>query len=511
MSHIPTIHVRLPRASGPSHLATLTIDDWTIPCTVGSGGLVQARLKREGDTCTPMGIFPLRYGFYDAVNWPDFPQRLGFPFVPLTDEMIWEDSGEAYNRLVYTDPAQRLEERLVRRRADHLFDIMVPFGFNDAVPEPGRGSALFVHVARSDMRGTEGCVAVPREHLQEFVSRLKPGMMIDIGYADAVSTVVQDNQPANVTPDDPFETVRFAGMEPGRKLIIVGAVHGNEVCGTKAILRVIEDCRAGRIKIRRGKVTFVPVANLKAYRQNTREGDRNLNRDFSEKPIPQNYEDKVANILGPLLREHEVLLDLHSFSSEGEPFIFCGPLDNTGPAEPFRWAAEEGAFAARLGVDIVMHGWLDNYARLLALRAENGFRVGHVAEGVGTTEFMRFSGGYAVTLECGTHKDPEAVNVAYRAILNALAHLGLVDAPAPAVSMTRGVEVVQVVLCMNEGDRLAQPWKTGDAVTAGDVIARRANDEPLLAPSDGMVVFPNASAKPGDGFYYFAAPSSRAF
>jgi len=316
---------------------------------------------------------------------------------------------------------------------------------------------------------------------------------------------------ATAVVDRPLETVCFNGLAPGRKLIVVGAVHGNEVCGTKAILRVIEDCRAGRITIRRGKVTFVPIANLKAYQQNTREGDRNLNRDFGDKPIPQNYEDKVANVLGPLLREHETLLDLHSFSSEGEPFIFCGPLNNNGPVEPFRWAKEEAAFAARLGVDIVMHGWLDNYARLLALRAENGFRVGHVAEGVGTTEYMRFSGGYAVTLECGSHTDPEAVNIAYRAILNALAHLELVDAPAPEVSMTRGVQVVQAVLCMNEGDHLTQAWKTGDAVKAGEVIARRADGEPLLAPSDGMVVFPNASAKPGDGFYYFAAPSSRAF
>ena len=80
--------------------------------------------------------------------------------------------------------------------------------------------------------------------------------------------------------DPPLETIRFHGLKAGPKLLVFGAVHGNETCGPNAIARVIEDCRAGRVSIQRGEVTFLPVANPKAYRQNTREGDRNLNRDL---------------------------------------------------------------------------------------------------------------------------------------------------------------------------------------------------------------------------------------
>ena len=54
--------------------------------------------------------------------------------------------------------------------------------------------------------------------------------------------------------------------------------------------------------------------------------------------------------------------------------------------------------------------------------------------GVGTTEYMRTQGGYAITLECGQHADPAAPDVAYRAIRNTLAHLGLVDEPEPAAA-----------------------------------------------------------------------------
>jgi len=32
-----------------------------------------------------------------------------------------------------------------------------------------------------------------------------------------------------------FQSVSFAGLAPGARLIVLGAVHGNETCGTQAI------------------------------------------------------------------------------------------------------------------------------------------------------------------------------------------------------------------------------------------------------------------------------------
>ena len=50
--------------------------------------------------------------------------------------------------------------------------------------------------------------------------------------------------------------------------------------------------------------------------------------------------------LAPLLAAHEVLLDLHSFHTAGEPFAMVGPRDNPGSREPFARAAEELALEA---------------------------------------------------------------------------------------------------------------------------------------------------------------------
>ncbi|WP_186421284.1 succinylglutamate desuccinylase/aspartoacylase family protein [Bosea sp. CS1GBMeth4] len=309
--------------------------------------------------------------------------------------------------------------------------------------------------------------------------------------------------------DGPLEAVRFIGLRPGPRLIVTGAVHGNEPCGPAAIRRAIEECRTGTIRILRGEVTFLPVTNPKAFRQKTREGDRNLNRDLRERPLPGDFEDRIGNPICALLRQHDALLDIHSFRQEGEPFVFFGPANNRGALEPFARAEEELALAACLGVSTAIHGWLDNYARLLDIRARLPVPRLNVTEGYGTTEFMRFCGGYAVTLECGQHDDPRAADVGYAAIRNTLAQLQLVDAPLPPPALRDVIEMVEVLLCETEGDRAEAGWRTGDAVRAGAVLARRADGAKVTAPSDGYIIFPNVAPRLGEAICHFGVASSR--
>lgn len=503
MARLPTIRVRVPAADAASHRARLSIGDWEIPCVIGAGGLVPASAKREGDRRTPIGVFPLRYGFFHPETFPDFPRDLAFPFVPMAPDLIWEEEGPHYNRLVLADGDERADERLARPRGEALFRVAIPIGYNDATVEAGRGSALFIHAARADGSGTAGCVGVPAAHIPDLLQRLVPGMVIDIGPDE----VVRPPPPH----DGPLEAVRFLGLEPGPNLIVLGAVHGNEPSGPEAIARTIADIRAGRTVIRRGTVTFVPVANLKAWRQRSREGDRNLNRDLTDKVLPQDYEDRVGNRLCGLLRGHDVLLDIHSFKGKGEPFVFAGPADNRGDLEPFAHEAAETAFAARLGPALVIHGWLDVFRRAHMERRRLNLPGRPISDGVGTTEYMRYAGGYGVTIECGQHDDPAAPGVGYAAIQRALAHLGLVDAPAPTATVRSAIHMVDVALCEAEGDRIDEGFGTGDAVGAGQAIAHRASGEPILAPRDGFLIFPNPAAKPGEVLFYFGVASERDF
>lgn len=138
-------------------------------CALGRAGLVAA--KREGDGGTPVGDYPLRRVLYRA-------DRLERPATALAVEAIrpedgWCDAAEdpAYNRQVRL-PYPASAEALWRR--DRLYDVVVVLGQNDAPPLPGRGSAIFLHLARPDWGPTEGCVALALDSLLEVLAAAGP-------------------------------------------------------------------------------------------------------------------------------------------------------------------------------------------------------------------------------------------------------------------------------------------------------------------------------------------------
>jgi uncharacterized protein len=314
-----------------------------------------------------------------------------------------------------------------------------------------------------------------------------------------------------------LRTHAFKALEPGKRLAVLGAVHGNETCGTRAIERVLAELDRGDLQLARGSVTFLPVTNPLAYQKGQRAGDRNLNRNLRPNTDPQDYEDRIANVLCPVLAEHEVLLDLHSFHTAGEPFAMIGPNDNAGTLEPFAHAAEEEALALRLGPRRIVEGWLDTYAtgvknRLQRIAPTDRANILSTdpSYGVGTTEYMRSQRGYAITLECGQHADPRAPEVAYRAIRNTLAHLKLVDDPAPpARTDIELLRLAEVTDRHHPDDRFAREWASYDPLHAGELIGTRADGTALRAPADGFIVFPNPAAQPGNEWFYFALRSTR--
>jgi uncharacterized protein len=314
----------------------------------------------------------------------------------------------------------------------------------------------------------------------------------------------------------PFKSVSYACPQPGPSLIVLGAVHGNETCGTRAIERLLREIDAGMLRLTRGRLTLVPFANPMAYAEQRRAGERNLNRRLAPTDTPREYEDHVANWLCPLLAEHEVLLDLHSFSSPGVPFVFVGPPDNSDALQPFAHAKREEALAMRLGVGRAVDGWLETYAAGTLRRKELASAHPGAAldldprYGIGTTEYMRSVGGCAVTLECGQHADPHAPEVAWRAIVNTLAHLELITAPDPApVAHIEGLRLCDVVDKVHAGDAFTKPWRSFEPVHAGEQIGSREDGSAVVAPFDGTIVFPNPGAEAGQEWFYLARANPR--
>jgi predicted deacylase len=310
---------------------------------------------------------------------------------------------------------------------------------------------------------------------------------------------------------------QFRSLQPGPKLIVLGAVHGTEFCGTRGIERVLRELDSGALKIVRGTVTFVPVTNPLAYQKGERNGERNLNRNLRPSDTPQDFEDRIANQLCPMLAQHDVLLDLHSFQAPAQPFAMLGPQNNAGTLEPFTRAAEEEALVRCLGPKRIVEGWLSAFAMGVQerlARTQPNERAQLLSTdplyGVGTTEYMRTQGGYSITLECGQHNDPQAPEVAYRAIRNTLAHLALVDGPAPALNAdVELLRLTQVVDRFHADDAFSREWSSFDAVAAGSCIAVRHDGTPVVAQEDGYIVFPNPRAPAGNEWFYLAQRSAR--
>lgn len=135
----------------------LRCGDLEVRCALGRGGVTAD--KREGDGASPLGIWPMRCVFYRPDRLPAPPLAHGLEVFALAPDDLWCDdpAHPDYNlRVKFPHPASC--ETLWRE--DHLYDVIVPLGYNDDPIHSGRGSAIFLHVALPDYSPTHGCVAV---------------------------------------------------------------------------------------------------------------------------------------------------------------------------------------------------------------------------------------------------------------------------------------------------------------------------------------------------------------
>ena len=131
----------------------------------------------EGDNITPRGRFPVREIFYRA-------DRVGAPRTALPSREIkpndgWCDAPDDpnYNRPVKLPYPASAEQMW---REDHLYDLVAVLGYNDDPVVPGKGSAIFLHLAKPDYSPTQGCVALTYQDLLAAIEQLRPGDQVEI-------------------------------------------------------------------------------------------------------------------------------------------------------------------------------------------------------------------------------------------------------------------------------------------------------------------------------------------
>jgi L,D-peptidoglycan transpeptidase YkuD (ErfK/YbiS/YcfS/YnhG family) len=167
--------VRVRHRPGNRSQGLLIVGPRAIPVVLGRSGILAN--KREGDGATPAGRFrPLRLWWrFDRGPRP----RTGLPVRRITPALAWcEDPRDRrYNR-PFLRSANEPGDRLWRD--DRLYDLVVEIDHNARPRIGGRGSAVFLHIARPDRRPTAGCVGMTARALRWLLGRLEPKTKIDI-------------------------------------------------------------------------------------------------------------------------------------------------------------------------------------------------------------------------------------------------------------------------------------------------------------------------------------------
>ncbi len=121
-----------------------------------------------------------------------------------------------------------------------------------------------------------------------------------------------DNSPVNMA------VMVLNGSGEGPTVLMVSAIHGNEVVGTEAIKRVMTSLDPKKVN---GTIIGIPVVNIPAYLQNSRvnlmespAGDNDLSGMIKKEPGTQGPQSQsIANVLHEKIYPRvEYVIDLHS-------------------------------------------------------------------------------------------------------------------------------------------------------------------------------------------------------
>ena len=138
-----------------------------LQCALGINGLTDN--KKEGDLSTPTGTFKFNKVYYRADKLGKMYFQINSSVIQTNDGWCDDQESEFYNRFIqfpFSDSAEHLY------RDDDVYDIICVLDYNTSPIIYGRGSAIFLHVAKPNFVGTEGCIAIEKEPLIEIATNI---------------------------------------------------------------------------------------------------------------------------------------------------------------------------------------------------------------------------------------------------------------------------------------------------------------------------------------------------
>lgn len=144
-------------------------------CAYGKNGFT--KFKKEGDGCTPIGTFSLNRLFVRTDRIKYLKTRLSYS--PIDESMAWEDNPKKknYNKLITVKNYSHNEKM---KRTDHLYDLILVIEYNTKKIIKGKGSAIFMHLAKPGYKSTQGCIALSKKSFLDILGKITPKEKIKI-------------------------------------------------------------------------------------------------------------------------------------------------------------------------------------------------------------------------------------------------------------------------------------------------------------------------------------------
>ncbi len=273
------------------------------------------------------------------------------------------------------------------------------------------------------------------------------------------------------------------GVEPGPRLWLSAAIHGDEINGVEIIRQVLEQVNPKQL---RGTLIAVPVVNLFGFLEQSRylPDRRDLNRCFPGSP-----EGSLASRLAALFMREIVSrcthgIDLHTASDHRTNFpqIRANLLDE-----------ETYACAKAFGAPVMMH----------ATTRDGSLREAVAKKGI---PILLYEGGEALRF------DAEAIRVGTQGILGVMNRLEMSSFPIPSTSSVE-VEKTKWVRA-SRGGILRLQVQLGESVSKKQllgIIANAFGNErvTIKSPLEGIIIghTQNPLVNQGDGIIHIAAYS----
>ena len=153
----------------------LIVGNYKVKCAIGKRGIGTKR--KEGDLITPKGKFKVNYIMYRKDRIRNLKSKM--KIIPIKKDMgqCNDASSHRYNKLIKF-PFKYSAEKLYRK--DSTYDIILVLNYNLNPIRKGKGSAIFIHIAKKNYKKTLGCIAVSKKDLKKIIKKINKSTTVNI-------------------------------------------------------------------------------------------------------------------------------------------------------------------------------------------------------------------------------------------------------------------------------------------------------------------------------------------